>query len=110
MYKLLRGSEGLPLRRGNVWQERKNRRGDSASARPVFSLIFRDQKSKRNPSWISRELPFMLVICPADAEPRLEIGKLKLGWLNRLKKSARICILLPSVTRKLFCNEKSKSV
>src|SRR5258708_5082996 len=84
------------------------------SARPVSvdlqSDVKADQKSKRNPSCISRELPFMLVIFPADDEPRLETGRLKLGWLNRLKKSDRIWNLLPSVITKLFCSEKSKSV
>ena len=44
-----------------------------------FPLIFADQKSKRNPSCINRELPFMLVIVPADDDPRLELGKLRLG-------------------------------
>jgi len=52
----------------------------------------------------------MLVIFPADDEPRLETGRLKLGWLNTLKKIRAYLELLAFRHGKTFCTEKSKSV
>src|SRR5579871_5430627 len=93
---------------------------DGVKSRPRRALLrgavrvvdegFSSYQSKRKPSCSRREFPLMLVMVPAAAEARLEIGRPKLGWLNRLNISARSWNFLLSVTGKFFWSERSKSV
>lgn len=63
--------------------------GRAGARAAIPSKSNRDQKSKRSASCINRELPFMLVMVPNCPEFKFPVGKPKLGWFSRLKKSAR---------------------
>ena len=49
------------------------------------------------------------VICPKPSDDRLPDGLSKMGWLNRLKASARKFIENRSLSRNLFCSAVSIS-
>ena len=79
---------------------------------PSEELSAQTQNRNFKPNWICRPVVFVLVILPAlPTLPRLSktilAGVEKLGWLVKLKNSARNCKLRDSPNRVILFKEKS---